>query len=66
MNPVQIPLLNDKRVWEMDILAIQEPARHLNARDTHNNSNSKFHLVNLPDLKSHTCIYINKKIDINS
>lgn len=66
MNPVQIPLLNDKRVWEMDILAIQEPARHLNARDTHNNSNSKFHLVNLPDPESRTCIYINKKIDINS
>ena len=49
----------------MNILTVQKSAHSLNTADTHNLSSSRFHLMNLSDLQSCICFYINKSIDIN-
>lgn len=62
-DAVQVPLLNDIRVQEFDIIAIQEPWRNGFAAKTYNPGNSHFHLVYCPEEATRVCLYVNKCID---
>ena len=61
-----VPLLQDTRVHEFDILAIQEPWRNPFTTTSYNPRNAPFHLAYPPKPLSRVCIYINKRIHPNS
>lgn len=63
---VMAPLLEDKEVKDIDILAIQEPCGHPINQTSYNLGSSGFHLVHLGGPGVRTCFYVNKKIDTDS
>ena len=63
---VLTPLLESEEVQDMDILAIQEPWFNTTNKSTYNPSHSKFHLVHQGKEGTRVCIYVNKRIDIDS
>ena len=62
-DAVMAPLLKDEDVKDIDVLAIQEPARNLMNRTSYNTSTGKFHLAHGGDPEARTCFYVNKRID---
>lgn len=65
-DAVMAPLLESKEVKDMDVLAIQEPARNLMNKTSYNPSTSRFHLAHGGDPEARTCFYINKRIEADS
>jgi exonuclease III len=61
-----VPLLQDTRVHEFDILAIQEPWRNPFTTTSYNPQDAPFHLAYPPKALSRVCVYINKRIHPNS
>ena len=57
-----IPLLYNTSIYELDILAIQEPWGNKLVATSYNPHNSPFHLVYPPEKEARVCIYINKRI----
>ena len=57
------PLLKNESIKEMDVLAIQEPARNQINETSYNPSLSRFHLVYCDNKEARTYFYINKRID---
>ena len=63
---VLTPLLESEEVQDIDILAIQEPWFNTTNKSTYNPSHSKFHLVHQGKEGTRVCMYVNKRIDIDS
>ena len=63
---VMISFLQDKRVKEFDILAIQEPWHNTYIPTTYNPRESCFYLAFPTQDTSRVCFYINKKINPNT
>jgi hypothetical protein len=59
-------LLQDLRIEEFDILAIQEPWRNPIDSTTYNPRSSCFHIVDKKEENPRVVIYVNKRISINS
>jgi exonuclease III len=57
-----IPLLQDTKVHEFDILAIQEPWGNKLVATSYNPHDSPFYLAYPPEKESRACTYINKRI----
>jgi exonuclease III len=57
-----IPLLQDTRVHEFDILAIQEPWGNKSTPTSYNPYDSPFYLAYPPKQEARVCIYVNKRI----
>ena len=60
---VMAPLLEDDRIKNIDVLAIQEPVRNRANNTSYNPSSSRFHLAHCGDIEARTCLYINKRMD---
>ena len=65
-NTVMAALLNDRRMKEVDIIAIQEPWHNSRNNSSYNSSTSEFYLAYREKEGTRVCFYINKRIDINS
>ncbi len=63
---VMIPLLESKEVQDMDILAIQELWYNPRNQSTYDPSTSQFHLFHRGEEGTRVCLYINKRVDIDS
>jgi hypothetical protein len=63
-NKVMIPLFEDHKTKEFDIIAVQEPWSNPLAPTTYNPRQSEFHLVYGKE-KGRTCFCVNKKLDTN-
>jgi hypothetical protein len=61
-----VPLLQDARVHEFNILAIQEPWRNPLITTSYNPQNAPFYLTYPPKPLSRVYVYINKRIHLNS
>jgi exonuclease III len=61
-----VPLLQDTRVHEFDILAIQEPWRNPLTTTSYNPQDAPFYLAYPPKPLSRVCVYINKRIHPNT
>jgi hypothetical protein len=60
------PLLADHCISEFTVLAVQEPWRNLHMHNTHNPSNSLFHLFNPLSAKALVCFFVNKSLNPSS
>ena len=65
-DTVIAPLLENKIIKDIDILAIQEPARNGINSTLYNPSSSRFHLAHSGKREARTCFYINKRIDLDT
>jgi hypothetical protein len=65
-NKVLAGLLEDPRVKEYDIIAVQEPWRNTVDSHAYNPRNSGFHLVDRGTADSRVTTYINKRISENA
>ncbi len=65
-DAVMAPLLENNEARDIDVLAIQEPARNLINGTSYNYSASRFHLAHCGDPEARTCFYINKRLDPGS
>lgn len=63
---VMLPLLESPEVQEMNILAIQEPWHNTRNQSTYNLSHSSFYLIYSGEKETRVCLYINKRLDIDS
>ena len=61
-----IALLNDPVAREADVLAIQEPWQNVHTKSSYNPGNSRFFLSHKGEAGTRACLYINKRIDIDS
>ena len=61
-----IILLNNPVIREVDILIIQESWQNVHTKSSYNPKNSRFFLLYKEEAGIRTCLYINKRIDINS
>jgi hypothetical protein len=57
-----IPLLQDQRVKEFDILAFQEPWRNPHMATGYNPSQSNFYLAYPLNKLTRVCFYVNKRL----
>lgn len=62
-NRIQVPLLSDPRVREFTVVAIQEPWRNANTKQSLSNSGDGFHIIYPQEPNARVCLYINKDID---
>lgn len=60
------PLLQDRKIAQFDILAIQEPWYNIYNRSTFNPGSSNFFLAHKPEPDTCTCFYINKRLNLES
>ena len=60
-----ITLLNDLIIKETDILTIQELWQNVYTKSLYNSENSRFFLLYKEEAEIRTCLYINKRIDID-
>lgn len=58
-----VSLLEDPRIQDYDILAIQKPWRNTYVPTSYNPNNSGFHLAFSPEKDTRVCLYINNRID---
>jgi len=58
----QIPLLQDTKIQDFDILAIQEPWRNPFIATSYNPPQSNFHLIYPSRNLTRVCLYINKRL----
>ena len=63
-DKVLIPLFEDKRTTELDIIAIQEPWQNPFQPTTYNQREGDFYLA-FPPQGGRACFYINKRLDLN-
>jgi hypothetical protein len=61
-----IGLLQDPRLREYDILAVQEPWRNQDNSEGYNPASSPFHLVEKTSKSTRTALYINKRIPLSA
>src|SRR5271168_4181134 len=64
-DKVMVPLFEDPRIRDFDIIAVQEPWQNPFYISTYLLSQSSFHVV-FPLEGGRACLYINKRIDLNS
>ena len=64
-DKILTPLIEDVRVKEYDILAIQEPWHNSFVRTSYNPYRSGFHLAFSEHAESRVCFYINTRINTN-
>jgi len=57
-------LLEDDKVKDVDVLAIQEPWHNPRNNSSYNPSTSPFHLVYREEEGTRVCFYINKRLNI--
>ena len=60
------PLLHNEKIGQFDILAIQEPWFNPYNQSSFNSSSSDFYLVHRFKTDTHTCFYVNKRLDLES
>lgn len=65
-DKVMAPLLEERHIQDVDILAIQEPTYNISNGTTYNPSTSGFFLAHKGGQKVRTCFYINKRLDPSS
>src|SRR5271170_3889754 len=65
-DKVLVGLLEDPRVSDFDIIAVQEPWRNRYDSATYNTRDSGFHLIDKKDRDSRVSMYINKRISTDS
>jgi len=63
---VMAPLLEDPRVKEYDVIAIQEPWHNRFVHTSYNPGGGSFYLAFPAQAESRVCFYVNKRIDPNS
>jgi hypothetical protein len=61
-----IPLLQDPRIKEFDILAIQEPWRNPFIKTGYCPSDANFYLAYPPEHLARVCLYVNKRLHPNT
>ena len=59
-------LLNDPIARKADVLAIQEPWQNVHTKSSYNPGNSGFFLSHKGEIGTRVCLYINKRIDVDS
>jgi exonuclease III len=59
---VLVPLLEDKEVQDIDILAIQEPWYNDRTQTSYSIASNKFHLLHRGGAGVRTCFYVNKRM----
>ena len=62
-NIVMIPLFQNDKILNIDIIAIQEPWRNTRDQTTYHPRKDSFHLLYSENDKTRVCFFINKKID---
>ena len=61
-DKVLIGLLEDPKIAEIEILAIQEPWRNRETQEGYNPGNSPFYLIETTSEKTRAAIYVNKRM----
>ena len=65
-DTVMTPLLADRSIADIDVIAIQEPVYDKYRRSSYNPGTSDFHLAFEGDGDTRVCLYVNKRLDVDN